>query len=169
MLQSADPLLGRRTRIAWGDSRPKRGFEQFAERLRQVLQEQRRGRRIDERRRLVPGKREAAFGDRSFDRQVACSAIATGKRMSADEEQVENQRRQPEAIVVHRSDHVAQPLALQFGRRKVGRTDRAGVGLAVARDLERVAVDHSHAHLRIDQQVALVDVADDDPGRVQAC
>ena len=61
------------------------GFEQVADVGRQVFEQQRRRRWIDERFAAVFGEREAAFGDGFFDREVAGTAVTAGERVAADE------------------------------------------------------------------------------------
>ena len=84
-----------------------------------------------------------------------------------DEQQMENENGQSESIVVGGSHHVAQLQRLQLGRREVRRADGAVERATPGRELERVAIDHPHAHSFVDKQIALIDVAHDDIRRVE--
>jgi hypothetical protein len=78
----------------------------------------------------------------------------------AHEEQVEDQHREAEAIVLGSAGHALEPLALQLGGREQGDAYPTGIHSAEVGDLERVAVDELDRRLARDHHVALVHVPD---------
>src|SRR3954463_7090277 len=74
---------------------------------------------------------------------------------------------QAEPIVIGSSRYIAQLERLQLRWREVGRADWAIERAVTRTDLERIAIDHPHAHTFVNQQVALVDVAHHDIRRVK--
>ena len=110
--------------------------------------------------------RKPIFRDQLLERGVVAALIDARVGVPADEEELEDEHREAEAVVVGGADEVTQGAALEFGRGVVGDADFAKVVLAVGADLERVAVDEPDEGLRRDEDVALVDVADEAAGGV---
>jgi hypothetical protein len=69
---------------------------------------------------------KAALGDRLFDRHLPRAAIATGKGMATHEQQVEDQDRETEGIVIGRPPHITEIAAQKLGRREQFDADPTG-------------------------------------------
>ena len=103
---------------------------------------------------------ESALGDRLFHRQLARPVIGAGERMAAQHQELKDQDREAEGVVVWRPDHPPKSRQVLELRRLVRHDpDLAGEPLAVQRDLEAIAVDERDRGVRCDQDVPLVDVA----------
>ena len=101
------------------------------------------------------------FRDQLLERGVVGALVDSRVGVPADEQQLKDQHREAEAVVVLGADDAAEGLVLQFRRRVVGDADVAEVVFAVGADLERVAIDHRHHRIGIHEQIGLIHIADD--------
>ena len=105
---------------------------------------------------------ETGFGDRPLERHLAIG-VYTRERMSALEQQMEDQHGESESIVVLGAVQAAECLALQFRRREQRRPHVAGEGAAPIANLDGIAVDENRSAVFADQRIAVVHVADHVP------
>src|SRR5262245_24171856 len=115
-----------------------------------------RGRHLRARGIAAVGK--AALGDRALDRHVAAAKVTSGERVTAHEEEVENENRQPEMIVVSGAPCGTKRSSEQFRRDEQLGADEARKAGPIT-DLKTVAVDGGDGCGLADENVRVVDVA----------
>ena len=86
---------------------PEGSLEEVADRRRDVPQPQRVGRRRDARPQALAPEGEEPLAQRRLHRDRPLR-VPPGERVSAHEQQVEDQHREPEAVVVGRAHHVGE-------------------------------------------------------------
>ena len=159
-LERVDPFHRRRPAAPRGATSRRRARRARRHRRRHGLSVGARRRSI---RGGVPSVGEPELPDRPLDRHLASPQVAAGEGMPAHEQQLEDQHRQTEIVVVLRAHRRRQRRSLQLRRREGRDADLARESAGRRRDLEAVAVDQPDRRVLGHQDAAVVDVADDAP------
>ncbi|MNE09063.1 hypothetical protein D3C80_1017290 [compost metagenome] len=114
--------------------------------------------------RVPYGVREAELFDGLFNPHISRSLEAAREWMSIHAKNLKDSDREPKCVVIGRTDHALQRLALQLRRCVLWDADDAQVLLPVLNDLERVRVNKRDGCLLRNQNTALIDIANNATG-----